>query len=216
MTKFVFVNGEYVPESQANISVFDRGFLFADAIYEVVAFINGRLIDNERHLERMESSLQKINLTNPAKKGEIIDIQKGLIKRNGLSEGTVYIQISRGTAIRDFSFPNPASPSLVAFTQEKTIEHPLLANKGATVNLLPEIRWARRDIKTVGLLAQSMAKQTALDNGADDAWLVEKGFITEGSSSNAFIVDADGTIITHELSSSILPGITRQAVLEHC
>ncbi len=213
MNRLVYVNGEYLSESDAQISAFDRGFLFADGVYEVVSVIDGHLIDNDAHLKRLSRSLGEIGLSLPLSDREITTIQDELLKRNTLNEGIVYMQISRGAADRDFAYPKDAEPSIVMFTQEKPIRHIPILEDGAKITLVPDIRWKRRDIKTVSLLAQSMAKQTALDNGTDDAWLVEDGFITEAASSNVFIIDSEGTLITRELSYSILPGITRQAIL---
>ncbi len=213
MNRLVYVNGKYLLESEAKISTFDRGFLFADGVYEVVSVIDGYLIDNEAHLKRLASSLEKIKLPFPLEDSEIVAIQKELVKRNTLNEGIVYMQISRGAADRDFAYPKNPQPSLIMFTQEKPIKHIPILEDGAKITLVPDIRWKRRDIKTVSLLAQSMAKQAALDKGADDAWLVEDGFITEAASSNVFIVDNEGTLITRELSNSILAGITRQTIL---
>ncbi|MEQ8228285.1 MAG: D-amino-acid transaminase [Rhodospirillales bacterium] len=214
MSRIVYVNGDYVAEEDAKISVFDRGFLFADGVYEVSSVLDGKLIDNAGHLARLERSLTELKMTAPCSGAEITAIQKELITRNDLSEGVVYLQITRGAADRDFNFTNDMPPSLVMFTQAKNILANPAADKGISVVTLPDIRWQRRDIKTVQLLAPSLAKQAAKDMGADDAWLVEDGHITEGTSNNAFIVMEDGTIITRGLSNSILHGITRKAVLK--
>lgn len=214
MSRTVYVNGDYVPEEEAKVSIFDRGFLFADGVYEVSSVLGGKLIDNAGHLARLERSLTELKMTAPCSGDEITTIQKELITRNDLVEGVVYLQITRGAADRDFNFPKDATPSLVMFTQEKNILNNSNATKGLAVVTLPDIRWHRRDIKTVQLLASSLAKQTAKDMGADDAWLVEDGFITEGTSNNAFIVTDDGQIITRQLSNDILHGITRKAVLK--
>ena len=214
MGRIVYVNGEYLDETEAKVSIFDRGFLFADAVYEVSSVLDGKLIDNAGHLARLERSLKELKMAAPCSGAEITAIQKELIKRNDLTEGVVYLQITRGAADRDFNFPKDAAPSLVMFTQVKNLEHNPSAAKGLNVVTLPDIRWHRRDIKTVQLLASSLAKQTAKDMGADDAWLVEDGFVTEGTSNNAFIVTDDGTIVTRQLSHDILHGITRKAVLK--
>ena len=149
----------------------------------------------------------------PASDKDIVNAQMELLKRNKLQEGAVYLQATRGTAERDFMVPKDSTPGLVMFTQEKNLRNPPQVKNGISVVSVPDIRWKRRDIKTTGLLAQSLAKQAAADAGADDAWMVEEGFVTEGSSNNAFIVDADGKIITRQLGNEILPGITRSAVL---
>lgn len=214
MSRTVYVNGAFVAEENAVISVFDRGFLFADSVYEVSSVLEGKLIDNEAHIKRLHRSLDELNMTVPATDDEILEVQKELIKRNGLNEGLVYLQVSRGSADRDFAFPSDAKPSLVMFTQQKTIIDSTHAKNGINVISVADIRWKRRDIKTVGLLPQVLAKQAAVDAGAADAWMIEEGYVTEGSSNNAFIVDTDGKLITRHLGNEILPGITRASVLE--
>jgi len=214
MTRIVYVNGEYLPEQDAKISVFDRGFLFADGVYEVSPVLNGKLVENEGHLARLERSMSELSMTAPATRSEIEIIQKEIIKRNDVKEGAVYLQVTRGAAERDFPYPDNTSPSLVMFAQHKNLLNSPAAARGTSVVTVPDIRWQRRDIKTVALLAQAMAKQAALDAGADDAWMVEDGFITEGSSNNAFIVTRDGKLVTRDLSNKILHGITRRSILE--
>ena len=214
MSRIVYVNGAFVAEENAMISVFDRGFLFADSVYEVSSVLEGKLIDNEAHIKRLHRSLGELNMAVPATDDEILDVQKELIKRNNLHEGLVYLQVSRGSADRDFPFPSDAKPSLVMFTQQKTLVDSAHAKNGINIISVPDIRWKRRDIKTVGLLAQVLAKQAAKDAGAVDAWMIEDGYVTEGSSNNAFIVDADGKLITRHLGNEILPGVTRTSVLE--
>ncbi len=215
MDRIVYVNGEYLPEQAAKISVFDRGFLFADGVYEVAAILRGQLIDNEQHMCRLRRSLQELNMPSPADDITIESIQKELIRLNHVDEGVVYIQVTRGAADRDFAYPEASLPSLVLFTQEKKIVDLPAAGTGLKIVTTEDIRWGRRDIKTVSLLAASMAKMMAVDCGADDAWLVDReGYITEGSSFNAYIVTCDGTIVTRHLSNEILHGITRKAVLQ--
>ena len=213
MDRIVYVNGEYLAEEDAKISVFDRGFLFADGVYEVSSVLGGKLVDNAAHLARLERSLGELAMAAPASPAEIESVQRQMIERNSLEEGIVYLQVTRGAADRDFGYPKNAKSSLVMFTQAKRIVENPTAARGIDVVTLPDIRWQRRDIKTVGLLPAAMAKQAAADAGADDAWMVEDGFITEGSSNNAFIVTLDGSIVTRALSNSILHGITRRAVL---
>lgn len=214
MQRIVYVNGEYLPEQAAKISVFDRGFLFADGVYEVAAILRGQLIDNQQHMRRLRRSMHELNMASPADDITIESIQKELIRRNEVDEGIVYIQVTRGAADRDFAYPKDSSPSLVLFTQKKKIIDLPAARTGIKIMTTKDIRWARRDIKTVALLAASMAKMMAIDSGADDAWLVDReGNITEGSSFNAYIVTRDATIITRHLSDDILHGITRKAVL---
>lgn len=210
------MNGEFVPEADAKISVFDRGFLFADAVYEVSAVVNGKLVDNAAHLARLDRSLKELNMKAPASGEEITALQRALIDRNSLTEGLIYLQVSRGAADRDFAFPKDAEPTLVMFTQARAVLDNPAAKTGISVITVPEIRWGRRDIKTVGLLPACMAKEAAKAAGAGDAWFVEDGYVTEGSSNNAFIVKTDGTLVTRQLSNEILHGITRKAVLELC
>ncbi len=213
MSRIVYVNGEYLPEEEAKISVFDRGFLFADGVYEVSSVLAGKLIDNAAHMARLERSLGELRMAPPMPLDEIPPIQREIVAHNALDQGTVYLQVSRGAADRDFPFPKGATSSLVIFSQERNLLEDPAAARGISVITLPDIRWQRRDIKTVQLLAPSLAKQAALDAGANDAWLVEDGFVTEGSSNNAYIVTLDGTIVTRALSNSILHGITRRAIL---
>jgi D-alanine transaminase len=213
MSRIVYVNGDYLAEEAARISVFDRGFLFADAVYEVSAVLRGRLVDNAAHLARLHRSLKELEIPPPASDEDIVEIQRTLIERNGLEEGVVYLQVTRGAADRDFAFPTDIPPGLVMFTQAEKLVDRTLAAAGIAVASTPDIRWKRRDIKTVGLLAASMAKTAAKRAGADDAWFVEDGYVTEGSSNNAFIVTADGSLVTRQLGNEILHGITRAAIL---
>ncbi len=214
MSRTVYVNGEFLPEENAKISVFDRGFLFADGVYEVSSVLHGKLIDNEGHMKRLRRSLSELNMDSPASDAEIESIQKELISRNDINEGLVYLQVTRGAADRDFAYPSGTKPSLVMFTQAKNALDNPQAKRGISIVTTEDIRWGRRDIKTVGLLASCMAKMIAKQAGADDAWLVENGKITEGSSNNAYIVTRDGTIVTRHLGTEILSGITRRAVLK--
>jgi len=214
MSRTVYVNGEFLPEENAKISVFDRGFLFADGVYEVSSVLHGKLIDNEGHMKRLRRSLSELNMDSPASDSDIENIQKELISRNDIDEGLVYLQVTRGAADRDFAYPSETKPSLVLFTQAKNALDNPQAKRGISIVTTEDIRWGRRDIKTVGLLASCMAKMIAKQAGADDAWLVEDGKITEGSSNNAYIVTRDGTIVTRHLGTEILSGITRRAVLK--
>ncbi|NDW53429.1 D-amino-acid transaminase [Aliiroseovarius sp. PrR006] len=213
MTRTVYVNGEYLPETEASVSIFDRGFLFADAVYEVTSVLNGKLIDFEGHAVRLARSLNELGIENPISKEDLLEVHRELVRVNEIDEGLVYLQISRGAdSDRDFVFPDPekVKPTVVLFTQNK----PGLAEtvKPMKVISIEDIRWGRRDIKTVQLLYPSMGKMMAKAAGADDAWLIEDGFVTEGTSNNVYIVK-DGKIITRGLSNDILHGITRAAVL---
>jgi len=215
MSRIVYLNGEYLPEEQARVSVFDRGFLFADGVYEVSSVLRGKLIDNQGHLVRLRRSLNELAMAAPASDAEIESIQNSLIERNNVDEGLVYLQVTRGEADRDFAYPEGVvQPSLVMFTQQKNVIDSPQATSGISVIAVDDIRWRRRDIKSVGLLAPCMAKMQAKAAGADDAWLVEDGYVTEGSSNNAFIIDAEGTLVTRQLGTEILAGITRKAVLK--
>ena len=214
MSRIVYVNGDFLPEADAKISVFDRGWLFADGVYEVIAVIDGQLIDNAAHLRRLRASRHALNLTAPCSQTELLGIQQQILRRNRLELGLLYLQITRGAADRDFAFPTQATPSLVMFTQRKDLIHNPLAQRGIRILGVPDIRWRRRDIKTTGLLAAAMAKQTALEAGADDAWLIEDGLVTEGSAANAYIVTQDRRLVTRSLGPEILAGVTRQAVLQ--
>jgi len=215
MSRIVYVNGSYLPEEDAKISIFDRGFLFADGVYEVSTVLRGKLVDNARHLQRLHRSLDELQMPSPATDAEIETIQTQLIARNQLTEGLIYLQVTRGAADRDFIYPADPVPSLVMFSQVLEIIDRAQAKTGISVITTPDIRWGRRDIKTVGLLAASMAKMTAKAAGAHDAWMVdEDGNVTEGSSNNAYIITRDGTLVTRQLGTEILPGITRKAVLK--
>lgn len=213
MSRTFYVNGEFVAEENATISVLDRGFLFADAVYEVSTVLDGKLIDNKAHLKRLARSLSELSMAPPCSDEKILEAQLKLLDLNSVSEGLLYLQVSRGVADRDFAYPKDARSSLVMFTQEKNLINSPLAETGMHVISIPDLRWKRRDIKTVGLLAPSMGKQAAVDAGVHDAWMVEDGLVTEGTSNNAYIVTTDKKIQTRHLGTEILSGITRQAVL---
>ena len=213
MSRIVYVNGDYLPEEEAKISVFDRGFLFADAVYEVTSILDGKLVDFAGHRARLHRSLGELEMPAPVDDAELEAIHRNLIARNAVTEGMIYLQVTRGAADRDFAYPADPVPSLVLFTQARPLVDTPAARDGIRVVTVPDIRWGRRDIKTVQLLAPSMCKMLAKKAGKDDAWMVEDGFVTEGTSNNAYIVTADGVIVTRGLSQAILHGITRAAVL---
>jgi D-alanine transaminase len=213
MSRIVYVNGSFVPFEQATIPLMDRGFLFADGIYEVSAVINGQLIDNEPHLARLDRSLKEIRIPNPYSTAEWIRLEEEIVARNGLAEGLVYMQVTRGAAEREYVFPKDATPTVVMFTQPKNMIASPLAETGAAVITVPDLRWKRRDIKSIGLLAQVLAKQAAAEAGVAEAWMVEDGLITEGGSSTAFILTKDRKVVTRPLSTAVLPGITRLSVM---
>ena len=212
MSNIAYVNGDFVPEDQAKISIFDRGFLFGDGIYEVTPVIDGKLVDRAAHLGRLERSLGEVRIAPPVPVDEIDALQERLVEKNGVTEGRVYLQVTRGAAERDFPFPKDARPSLVMFVRQVPFVDTEAAKRGIRVKTVPDLRWKRRDIKTVMLLASAMAKQEAIEAGFDDAWLIEGGLVTEGSSNNAYIVK-DGVVRTRHLSTDILPGCTRRALL---
>lgn len=217
MTRTVYVNGEFLPEDQAKISIFDRAFLMADGVYEVTSVLGGKLIDFSGHLKRLARSLDALEMVNPLSEDDWLSIHRKLVEVNGIEEGLVYLQVTRGApGDRDFAWPDPATcpPGVVLFTQNKPgLADSPAAKVGMKVISIPDIRWGRRDIKTTQLLYPSMGKMMAKKAGADDAWLVEDGLVTEGTSNNTYIVKGN-QIITRQLSTDILHGITRAAVLK--
>ena len=216
MGRTVYVNGHYMDEQHATVSIFDRGFLFGDAVYEVTAVVDGKLWDLDDHLNRLRRSCAGLELDCPWTEAELRDMHLTLVQKNQLQEGVVYLQLSRGNAgDRDFSYADLSNPpTLVMFTQEKILVDAPGAREGLRMITRPDVRWQRRDLKTVSLLAASMAYTTARRQGVDDALLVENGMITEGTSSNVFIVTQDNTVITRPLGSGILPGTTRRLLLD--
>ena len=216
MTRTVYVNGEYLPETEAKVSVFDRAFLMADGVYEVTSVLGGKLIDFDGHLKRLERSLNELDMQKPEAFDDLLEIHRELVRVNGIEDGLIYLQVTRGAAAdRDFAFPDPeeVKPTLVLFTQAKPgLADSPAAKTGLKVISIDDIRWGRRDIKTTQLLYPSMGKMMAKKAGCDDAWMIEDGKVTEGTSNNAYIVKGN-KIITRELSTDILHGITRAAVL---
>ena len=210
----VYVNGEYLPEDRASVSIFDRGFLFADGVYEVTSVLGGKLIDFDGHAARLERSLAELDMPMPMDRDALLDVHRRLVDENGIDEGLVYLQVTRGAADRDFLYPPEGTPqTVVLFTQAKPgLADAPAAREGIDVVTIPDRRWGRRDIKTVQLLYPSMGKMEAKARGAADAWMVEDGHVTEGTSNNAYIVVGD-TIVTRHLGEEILHGITRAAVL---
>tara|TARA_B100001057_G_scaffold75942_1_gene70690 strand:+ start:1992 stop:2855 length:864 start_codon:yes stop_codon:yes gene_type:complete len=216
MTRTVYLNGEYFLENEAKISVFDRGFLMADAVYEVTSVLDGKLIDFQGHADRLNRSLDELDMKKPISYEKLLEVHRELVRVNNINEGLVYLQISRGAPPdRDFVFPDPeeVDPTVVLFTQNKPgLANSPSAKKGLKIISIDDERWGRRDIKTVQLLYPSMGKMMAKKAGADDAWMVQDGYVTEGTSNNAYIIK-NNKIITRGLSNSILHGITRAAVL---
>ncbi len=213
MKKIVYLNGEYMKEDEAKISIFDRGFVFGDGVYEVVPVVRGVVLDKEPFLQRFNRSLSELELGWPMSQDKFLEMIGELIKRNDLSEGGVYMQVTRGVAPRDFGYPKDIPATVMAFTFSKEIINSEKAKQGVKVVTVPDIRWKRRDIKSIALLGQCMAKEQASKQGAYEGWMVEDGFVTEGTASSAYIVK-DGKIITRPLSNSILPGIRRKILLE--
>jgi D-alanine transaminase len=212
----VYLNGEYLPEAEAKVSIFDRGFLMADGVYEVTSVLDGKLVDFEGHAVRLARSLSELDMRNPIAKDDLLEVHRELVRVNGIDEGLIYLQITRGSdGDRDFAFPDPETtePTIVMFTQNKPglADNPM-AKRGMKIISIEDIRWGRRDIKTVQLLYPSMGKMMAKKAGCDDAWMVEDGAVTEGTSNNAYIVKGN-KIITRHLGNEILHGITRVAVL---
>ncbi|WP_298858470.1 D-amino-acid transaminase [uncultured Sulfitobacter sp.] len=212
----VYVNGQYMPENEATVSIFDRGFLMADGVYEVTSVLDGKLIDFEGHSVRLERSLGELDMRNPISKEDLLEVHRELVRVNEIDEGLIYLQVTRGSdGDRDFAFPDPETtePTIVLFTQNKPgLADSPAAKRGSKVISIEDIRWGRRDIKTVQLLYPSMGKMMAKKAGCDDAWMVEDGMVTEGTSNNAYIVKGN-RIITRHLGTEILHGITRAAVL---
>jgi D-alanine transaminase len=216
MARQAWVNGVYVAAEEARISPFDRGFLFADGVYEVTAVYGGRLIDMGRHLDRLERSLKELKFGAMPDRKELEEVHRRLVAENGITEGYVYLQVTRGSyGGRDFVAPDEPRLTCFAFAESRALIDTPNARNGSRVISVPDIRWSRRDIKSVGLLAQALAKTEAKARGADDAWLVgPDGLVTEGASSNAWIVTKDGEIVTRALSNSILAGVTRHALFD--
>jgi D-alanine transaminase len=209
MTRIAFVNGAFVPEADATVSIFDRGFLFADGVYEVIALVDGKFVDDGPHLDRLDRSLREIQLVSPMPRAELHAMLVELAARNAVTEGLVYMQVTRGPAERDFAFPAIQTPTIIAYARPlPVIEHPR-ARAGATAVMVPDQRWARRDIKSIALLPQVLAKQAARAADAFEALMVEDGQLTEGGAATLFMVK-DGALVTHALGTDVLPGITRE------
>ena len=208
----VFLNGEFIDKDSAKISIFDRGFIFGDGIYEVVPVISSIIVEKDGFWDRFQRSLNEISLNLPYTNDEFESILNNLIEINSLKEGGLYIQITRGVAPRDFSFVKGVKPTIMAFAfSDSVLEHPA-AKSGITIISTPDIRWKRRDIKSISLLGQCYAKNQATIAGADECFMVEDGYVTEAGSSSAFIIK-DGALITKPLSNEILPGIRRNRLL---
>lgn len=217
MSRIAYVNGRYVPHGRAKVAVEDRGYQFADGVYEVCEVRGGRMIDESRHMARLDRSLKELRITWPMSSRALAVVLRETIRRNRVRDGIIYVQVTRGVAKRDFPFPaENTRPSLVVTARSNDLDRlEQVATEGISVVIVPDIRWKRVDIKSVALLPNVLAKQAAREQGAREAWLVDaKGRITEGSSSSAWIVNRDGKLITHPLGEDILPGITRSVVID--
>ncbi len=213
MSRIAYVNGRYLPHRGASVHIEDRGYQFADGVYEVIAVYGGKLIDEEGHLVRLDRSLRELSILWPVAPSVLPVLMREVVARNRIRNGIVYVQITRGVSRREHGFPVGARPALVITARQQSLAHPA-AKTGVGVITVPDIRWERCDIKSVALLPNVLAKQQAKESGAYEAWQVdEEGCVTEGSSTNAWIVTKDGEIVTRDASDAILNGITRQAVI---
>jgi len=216
MKRTVYLNGEYLPEDEAKISIFDRAVLFGDAIYEVAGVLDSKLIDFEGHMQRYHSSLSKLGIPAPLDNEQVLTAFRQLVKLNDIDEGLVYMQITRGEADRDFLWQGELLPTVFMFTQDKLPDENKAAKSGVILESVDDIRWVRRDIKSVNLLAQVLAKKQASDAGAYEALMIDSdGYITE-CGSNSFFIVTDDLLLTHPLDNNILPGITRKALVTLC
>ncbi len=214
MSRVAYVNGRYVPHREAQVHIEDRGYQFADGVYEVVAVVGGRLIDLEPHLDRLERSLSELQIPQPMHRAAMVQVMGEVIRRNRVSDGIIYIQLTRGVAPRDHAFPARARTQVV-MTARRARPHPAdVGEDGVRVITLPDIRWRRCDIKSISLLPNVLAKQQAREAGAYEAWFYDgERMVTEGSSTNAWIVTGKGELVTHAADEAILNGITRQTVI---
>ncbi len=217
MSRIVYVNGRYVPYAKAAVHVEDRGFQFADAVYEVCQVKGGRLVDEARHVARLARSLGELEIPAPMSAGALAHVMRETIRRNRVKDGLVYLQVTRGEGPREFAFPPEAVPRTVVCIARaiSPVPQAALAEEGIGIKTMPDIRWRRADIKTVMLLPACLAKEAARADGAREAWLVDNdGFITEGASSNAWIVSSEGAVITRQTAPAILAGVTRATLID--
>jgi D-alanine transaminase len=214
MSRIAYVNGRYLPHNAASVHIEDRGFQFADAVYEVIAVRSARLIDERMHLERLYRSLGELRMARPMSDGALRVVMAELVRRNRIDDGFLYLQVSRGSAPRDFAFPKDTKPSLVMTARRHKGPPARLLDEGVGVITVDDIRWARPDIKSVSLLPNAIGKQRAREAGAYEAWQVDaRGNVTEGTSSNAWIITPAGEVVTRQADTSILNGITRLGLL---
>ena len=216
MTRIVYLNGDYLPDHEAKISIFDRAVNFGDAVYDVAGVLDGRLIDFEHHMQRYFSSLAKLEIKSPLSQDQILQAFRRLVELNNLDEGLVYMQVTRGVAERDFVWPEGIEPNVFMFTQPKSAAEREAASNGIALASAADIRWARRDIKSVNLLGQVLVKKAAHDAGADEALMIDtEGYVTECGSTSFFMVRGN-EILTRPLKNDILPGVTRCALIALC
>jgi D-alanine transaminase len=215
MSRIAYVGGQYLPHGAAGVHIEDRGYQFADGVYEVLAVVGGRLVDEAPHQERLARSLGELRIAAPMSQAALKIVMREVVRRNGVVDGIVYLQVTRGAAPREHAFPKAAKPVLVVTSRARRPPDPRLAENGIAVITIPDIRWQRCDIKSVALVANVLGKQRAREAGAYEAWQVDRdGFVTEGTSTNAWIVTADGAVVTRRADSAILNGVTRLAIFD--
>jgi D-alanine transaminase len=214
MSRIAYVNGRYVPHGEAAVHVEDRGYQFADGVYEVAAVINGKLVDEDPHLDRLDRSLKELRIESPMGRPALKVVMREMVRRNRITNGMVYMQVTRGVARRDHPFPKSATPALVLTAKRVSLPGQKAVEDGVRVITIPDIRWERCDIKTVGLLPNILGKQQAREAGAYEAWQVRDGDVTEGTSTNAWIVTQEGELVTRPATNAILNGITRRSILK--
>jgi len=215
MSRIAYVNGRYVPQAHAQVAIEDRGYLFSDGVYDVIPIHGGRLAFADRHLDRLDRSLAALRIAWPMSRASLLQVAREIARRNGIANGTIYIQVTRGVAPRDHKFPKDAKPALVLMARRRKPPAAELLAKGAAVITVPDQRWARRDIKCIGLIANVLAKDHAHRQGAYEAWLIDDdGMVTEGSSTSAWIATANGELVTRPNSIEILPGVTRSVIVD--
>ena len=215
MPRYAYVNGRYLPQAQAAVHIEDRGYQLADGVYDVIPVYQGTLVDEGLHLDRLERSLRELRIDMPVSRATIKLITRELMRRNDLTQGMLYMQVTRGVAPRDHKFPANTAPALVMTTRQMKPQSEAMLNQGIKVIAVPDIRWQRCDIKAISLLPNVLAKQQAAEAGAYEAWQVDgEGYVTEGSSTNAWIVNAEGKVVTRDFSHAILNGITRITLLK--
>src|SRR5262245_51190250 len=215
MARIAYINGRYVPQSRAQVAVEDRGYLFSDGVYDAVPIHNGNLAFADRHLDRLDRSLAELRIAPPMSRAALLQVGHEVLRRNGVRNGGLYIQVTRGVAPRDHKFPKGIKPSLLMMARKWKAPAPALLAKGAAIVTVPDQRWARRDIKSISLIANVLAKQAAAEQGAFEAWMVDDaGMVTEGSSTSAWIATANGALVTRPNGHEILPGITRSVVVD--